>query len=159
VVRFVDALLALVSRPRLLLITSAYTAVAVGLDALSCWLAFRAVGTSVAFPVVLYGYTFYNLAYMLPTPPGQIGSNELIGLLVFSGLLHMSRTAVGAMFLFSHPWTALLMAGSGLLSLSVMGLTLRATLALAQDPARRTSRGSTVVRAAPAPVPRRRGAG
>jgi uncharacterized membrane protein YbhN (UPF0104 family) len=75
------------------------------------------VGANVAFPVVLYGYAFYNLAYMLPTPPGQIGSNELIGLLVFSALLHMSRPAVAAMFLLSHPWTALLTAGSGLLSL------------------------------------------
>jgi hypothetical protein len=95
---------------------------------------------------------------MLPTPPGQIGSNELIGLLVFSGLLHMSRTAVAAMFLFSHPWTALLMAGSGLLSLSAMGLTLRATLALAQDPERRTSGGSAPVRDAPAWGPRHTGA-
>jgi uncharacterized protein (TIRG00374 family) len=142
VVRFVDALLALVRRPRLLLVASGYTAVAVGLDALFCWLAFRAVGANVAFPIVLFGYTFYNLAYMLPTPPGQIGSNELVGLLVFAGLLHMSRTAVAAMFLFSHPWTALLMAGSGLLSLSAMGLTLRATLALAQAPARPTGRGA-----------------
>ena len=159
VLRFVAALLALVGRPRLLLIASAYTAVAVGLDALFCWLAFRAVGANVAFPVILYGYTFYNLAYLLPTPPGQIGSNELIGLLVFSGLLHMSRTAVAAMFVFSHPWTALLMAGSGLLSLSAMGLTLRATLALAQDPARRHSSGSAVNCDAPALDPRRSGAG
>jgi uncharacterized protein (TIRG00374 family) len=129
-VRFVEALLALVAQPRLLLIATAYTAVAVGLDALFCWLAFGAVGAALAFPVVLYGYTFYNLAYLLPTPPGQIGSNELLGLLVFCGLLHMNRTVVAAMFLFSHPWTGLLMAGSGLLSLSTMGLTLRTTLAL-----------------------------
>jgi uncharacterized membrane protein YbhN (UPF0104 family) len=113
---------------------------------LFCWLAFRAVGVAIAFPIVLYGYTFYNLAYLLPTPPGQIGSNELIGLLVFSGLLHLNRTVVATMFLFSHPWTALLMTGSGLLSLSTMGLTLRTTLALAQDPARRNSAGSAVVR-------------
>jgi uncharacterized membrane protein YbhN (UPF0104 family) len=145
-VRFVEALLALLTRPRLLLIATAYTAVAVGLDALFCWLAFRAVGVAIAFPIVLYGYTFYNLAYLLPTPPGQIGSNELIGLLVFSGLLHLNRTVVATMFLFSHPWTALLMTGSGLLSLSTMGLTLRTTLALAQDPARRNSAGSAVVR-------------
>ena len=159
VVRFVDALLALVGRPRLLLIAGAYTAVAVGLDALFCWLAFRAVGADVAFPLILYGYTFYNLAYMLPTPPGQIGSNELIGLLVFSGLLHMNRTAVAAMFLFSHPWTALLMVGSGLLCLSAMGLTLRATLALTQDPARHNSGDSVEVRDTPALGPQRSGAG
>src|SRR5256714_4194800 len=133
-VRFVDALLALAVRPRLLLIAAVYTAVAVGLDALFCWLAFRAVGADVAFPVILYGYTFYNLAYMLPTPPGQIGSNELVGLLVFSGLFGINRSAVAAMFLFSHPWTALLMSGSGMLSLSAMGLSVRQTLALAHSP-------------------------
>jgi hypothetical protein len=37
------------------------------------------------------------------------------------------------MFLFSHPWTALLMTASGLLCLSVMGLSLRNTLRLARD--------------------------
>jgi uncharacterized protein (TIRG00374 family) len=130
VVRFVDALLALAVRPHLLLIAAACTAVAVGLDALFCWLAFGAVGATLAFPVVLYGYTFYNLAYLLPTPPGQIGSNELVGLLVFSGLCGLNRSAVAAMFLFSHPWTALLMAGSGMLALGALGLSVRQTLAL-----------------------------
>jgi uncharacterized protein (TIRG00374 family) len=131
--RFVDALLALVVRPRLLLVAAAYTVAAVSLDALSCLLAFAAVGATIAFPTVLYGYTFYNLAYILPTPPGQIGSNELVGLLVFSGLFHINQSAVAAMFLFSHPFTALLMVASGLFCLSTMGLTLRSTLALTQE--------------------------
>jgi uncharacterized protein (TIRG00374 family) len=130
VVRFIDTMLALGRKPRILLIAGIYTAAAVCLDALFCYLAFRAVGVSVQIPIVLYGYTFYNLAYILPTPPGQIGSNELIGLLIFTGMFGVSRSAVGAMFLFSHPWTAILMAGSGLVSLSAMGLSLRATFAL-----------------------------
>lgn len=128
--RFIDTMLALGRKPRVLLIAGIYTAAAVCLDALFCYLAFRAVGVSVQISVVLYGYTFYNLAYILPTPPGQIGSNELIGLLIFTGMFGVSRSAVGAMFLFSHPWTAILMAGSGLVSLSAMGLSLRATFAL-----------------------------
>ncbi len=130
-VNFVDTLVGLVKRPRVLLIAAVYTTIAVGLDALFCFLAFRAVGVSVSIPVVLYGYTFYNLAYILPTPPGQIGSNELIGLLIFSGVFGVSRSGVGAMFLFSHPWTALLMSVSGIICLSRMGLTLRSTLRLA----------------------------
>jgi uncharacterized protein (TIRG00374 family) len=133
IVRFMDTLLALMRQPRLLLITAAYTVVAVSLDALFCLLAFRAVGATVAVPIVLYGYTLYNLAYILPTPPGQIGSNEVIGLLIFSGVFGVSRSAVGAMFLFSHPWTAILMTTSGLLCLSAMGLTLRGTLGLTRD--------------------------
>ena len=129
-VRFVDTLLTLARRPRVLLIASAYTAVAVFLDALFCFLAFRAVGVSVDITVVLYGYTLYNLAYILPTPPGQVGSNELIGLLIFTGMFGVGGSAVGAMFLFSHPWTAILMAASALVCLGTMGLSLRATMAL-----------------------------
>jgi uncharacterized protein (TIRG00374 family) len=135
---FTDTLIALVRRPRLLLLAVAYTAVAVGLDALFCLLAFRAVGVSIAVPAVVYGYTLYNLAYMLPTPPGQIGSNEVIGLLIFGGAFGVSRTGVGAMFVFSHPWTAILMSASGLLCLSAMGLNLRATLRLAGEAEERT---------------------
>jgi uncharacterized protein (TIRG00374 family) len=133
IARFVDTLLALIRQPRVLLVAGAYTAVAVCLDALFCLLAFRAVGATVAIPIVLYGYSFYNLAFILPTPPGQIGSNELVGLLIFSGVFGLGRSEVGAMFLFSHPWTALLMTISGLLCLSFMGLTLRSALRMSQQ--------------------------
>jgi uncharacterized protein (TIRG00374 family) len=130
VVTFVDTLLALVRRPRLLLIAAAFTAAALCLDALFCLLAFRAVGVPVPVPVVLYGYTFFNLSFILPSPPGQVGSNELIGLLIFSGSFGISRTGVGAMFLFSHPWTGFLMTWVGLACLSSMSLSLRSTLRL-----------------------------
>jgi uncharacterized protein (TIRG00374 family) len=143
--RFVEALLSIMMRPRMLAIAMLYTLVAVGLDALFCLLAFQAVGASVAFPVALYGYTFYNMAYLLPSPPGQLGSNELVGLLVFSGLLHINPSAVAAMFLFSHPWTALLMAASGILCLSMMGLTLRSTLAMMKAPSERDGQKAVVV--------------
>ncbi len=130
---FVDALLAMASRPRVLLVAVGYTAIAVLLDAIFCLLAFVAVGANVAFPLALYGYTFFNLGYILPTPPGQIGSNELIGLLIFSGVFQINASDVAAMFVFSHPWTALLMVVFGLLSLSTMGLSLRTTLALTRS--------------------------
>jgi uncharacterized protein (TIRG00374 family) len=133
VAQFVETLVALVRQPRLMLVAAAYTAGAVVLDALFCLLAFRAVGVSIALPVVLYGYTFFNLAFILPTPPGQVGSNELVGLLLFAGVLGVDRSGVGAMFLFSHPWTAALMTISGLLCLSVMGFSLRSTLRLAGE--------------------------
>ena len=65
--------------------------VALGLDALFCLLAFRAVGVTVPVLVVLYGYTLFNLSFILPSPPGQVGSNELIGLLIFSGVFRINR--------------------------------------------------------------------
>ncbi len=133
IVLFVDTLLALIRQPRLIAVAAGYTAAAVTLDAVFCLLAFKAVGVTVAVPVVLYGYTLYNLAFILPTPPGQVGSNELVGLLIFSGVFGLGRSGVGAMFLFSHPWTAVLMTASGLLCLSLMGVSLRHTLQLAQE--------------------------
>jgi uncharacterized protein (TIRG00374 family) len=131
IVRFLDTLVALVRQPRLMLVAVAYTTLAVSLDALFCLLAFRAVGVTVPLPAVLYGYTLFNLAFLLPTPPGQVGSNELVGLMIFSGVFGLGRSGVGAMFLFSHPWTAMLMTTSGLLCLSAVGLSLRASLRLA----------------------------
>jgi hypothetical protein len=44
-------------------------------DALFCLLAFRAVGEAVRCQSSLYGYTFYNLAFILPTS-GSGGSND-----------------------------------------------------------------------------------
>jgi dolichol-phosphate mannosyltransferase len=133
IVQFVDTLRVLVRQPRLMSVAAVYTAVAVALDALFCLLAFRAVGVSVSLPVVLYGYTFFNLAFILPTLPGQVGSNELIGLLIFAGLFGVDSAGVGAMFLFSHPWNAVLMTLSALACLGAMGLSLRSTLRLAAD--------------------------
>ena len=130
---FAATLIALIRRPRILLAAAVYTVFALGLDALFCLLAFRAVGVTVSFLVVLYGYTLFNLSFILPSPPGQVGSNELIGLLIFSGVFHVNRAGVGAMFLFSHPWTGILMTCSGLACLSAMSLTLRSTLSLARD--------------------------
>jgi uncharacterized membrane protein YbhN (UPF0104 family) len=130
---FIDTLIALIRRPRILLIAAVYTVLALGLDALFCLLAFKAVGVTVPVLVALYGYTLFNLSFILPSPPGQVGSNELIGLLIFSGVFRVSRTGVGAMFLFSHPWTGILMTCTGLACLSRMSLTLRSTLRLAQD--------------------------
>ena len=122
-----------IRRPRILLIAAGYTVLALTLDALFCLLAFWAVGVNVPLLVVLYGYTLFNLSFILPSPPGQIGSNELIGLLIFSGIFRVDRAGVGAMFLFSHPWTGLLMTCSGMACLSAMSLTLRGTFRLARD--------------------------
>jgi uncharacterized protein (TIRG00374 family) len=133
VAQFIETFLTLVRQPRLMAIATAYTAVAVILDAVFCLLAFKAVGVPISLPVVLYGYTFFNLAFILPTPPGQVGSNELVGLLLFSGVFGLEKSGVGAMFLFSHPWTGLLMTVSGLVCLSAMGLSLRRTFRLAGD--------------------------
>jgi hypothetical protein len=57
-----------------------------------------------------------------------VGSNEAIGLLVFYGLLHLDSHGVAAMFIFSHPWAAVLMCLSGMGSLSALGMTISSAM-------------------------------
>jgi len=121
---FVDSLLAGASQPRIFIPAIILTLVAVCFDALFAMLAFWTIGYHISFGVALFGYSVYNMFYILPTPPGQVGSNEVVGVLVFTGLLGISKTQVTAMFFFSHPWAALLMCTTGLICLSALGLTI-----------------------------------
>ncbi|HVB24208.1 MAG TPA: lysylphosphatidylglycerol synthase transmembrane domain-containing protein [Ktedonobacteraceae bacterium] len=125
---FVDSLLMGASRPKIFISAILLTGVAVIFEGLFAMLAFWTVGTPLDFGTAIFGYTLYNMFYILPTPPGQVGSNEIVGLLVFSGLLHLAKDDVLAMFAFSHPFAALLMASTGLTFLSALGLTISSAM-------------------------------
>ncbi len=125
---FVDSLLAGASQPRIFIPAILLTLVAVTFDGLFAMLAFWTIGYQISFSTAIFGYTVYNMFYILPTPPGQVGSNEAIGLLVFAGLLHLPPDKVTAMFVFSHPWSALLMTITALLCLSALGLKLSSAM-------------------------------
>lgn len=125
---FVDALLAGASRPLIFLPALLLTCLAVLCDGLFASLAFWTIGFPISFGTALFGYTVYNLFYILPTPPGQVGSNEAVGLLVFAGLLRLPGNNVTAMYVFSHPWAALLMTAAGLGCLTALGLTISSAM-------------------------------
>jgi hypothetical protein len=91
-------------------------------------LVFWVIGFPIPFGTALFGYTVYNMFYILPNPPAQIGSNEAVGLLVFTGLLHLPMGKVAAMFVFSHLWLALLMSATGMVCLSALGLTISSVM-------------------------------
>jgi uncharacterized membrane protein YbhN (UPF0104 family) len=125
---FVDSLLLGASQPRIFIPAVLLTCIAVIFDGLFAMLAFWTIGFPLSFGTAIFGYTVYNMFYILPTPPGQVGSNEAIGLLIFSGLLHLPADKVTAMFVFSHPWAALLMCITGMAGLSALGLTLSSAM-------------------------------
>jgi uncharacterized protein (TIRG00374 family) len=125
---FVDSLLAGASQPRIFIPAMLLTLVAVTFDGLFAMLAFWTIGYQISFGTAIFGYTVYNMFYILPTPPGQVGSNEAIGLLVFAGLLHLPPNKVTAMFVFSHPWSALLMTVTAMVCLSALGLKLSSAM-------------------------------
>ncbi|HYT37508.1 MAG TPA: lysylphosphatidylglycerol synthase transmembrane domain-containing protein [Ktedonobacteraceae bacterium] len=121
---FVDSLLMGASQPKIFLPAILLTCVAVSFDGLFAMLAFWTIGFPISFGTAIFGYAVYNMFYILPTPPGQVGSNEAVGLLVFGGLLHLPALQVIAMFVFSHPWAALIMSTTGIICLSMLGLTI-----------------------------------
>lgn len=125
---FVDSLLAGASQPRIFVPAILLTFVAVTFDGLFAMLAFWTIGFQISFGLAIFGYTVYNMFYILPTPPGQVGSNEAIGLLVFAGLLHLPADKVTAMFVFSHPLAAVLMTAVGMACLSALGLTISSAM-------------------------------
>jgi uncharacterized protein (TIRG00374 family) len=121
---FVDSLLIGASRPKIFIPAVLLTCVAVICDSLFAMLAFWTIGLPISFRTAIFGYTTYNMFYIFPTPPGQLGSNEAMGLLVFGGLLHLPPSKVIAMFIFSHPWAALLTCTTGIICLKTLGLTI-----------------------------------
>ncbi len=67
---FVDSLLAGASQPKIFIPAVLLTIVAVTFDGLFAMLAFWTVGVNISFGTAIFGYTVYNMFYILPTPPG-----------------------------------------------------------------------------------------
>ncbi len=130
---FVDSLLASTRSPRTFLLALALTCLAVVCDGLFAMFAFWTIGLRVSFGIMLFGYTIYNMFFILPTPPGQVGSNEAVGLLIFTGLLRLPADKVGPMFIFSHPWAALLMCSAALICLKTLGLRISTTMKMSSE--------------------------
>lgn len=123
-ISFIDALLLSMSRPKIFIAAVLLTGIAVVFDGLFAMLVFWVIGFPIPFGTALFGYTIYNMFYILPNPPAQVGSNEAVGLLVFAGLLHLPTDKVAAMFIFAHLWLALLMSTTGMACLSALGFTI-----------------------------------
>jgi uncharacterized membrane protein YbhN (UPF0104 family) len=112
----------------------ALTCLAVMCDGLVPTLIFWSIGFPVSYGTALFGYTLFNMFYILPNPPGQVGSTEAAGLLVFTGLLHLPADKVAAMYIFCHPWAALVMSLTALICLKTLGLKFSTTIGIKPQP-------------------------
>ena len=99
------------------------TFLALAIDAASLQVIFRGLGYQVAPAIVLAGYTLFFLMSALPRPPGQVGSHEVLFLLIFSLLLGIDKNVASAAVLAGHLMLALLLTVTG--SLSLFGLGIR----------------------------------
>lgn len=119
---FVDSLLLSAKSPRILLLSLLLTALAVACDGLYNFFAFWTIGYPITFGASIFGYMAFNMFYILPNPPGQVGSNEIVGLLIFTGLLQVPGDRVTAMIVLFHLWSGILMCLMGMGSLSALGV-------------------------------------
>ncbi|MFA5497970.1 MAG: lysylphosphatidylglycerol synthase transmembrane domain-containing protein [Candidatus Cloacimonadia bacterium] len=101
-----------------------YTLLAIILDSLFFYSLFFAFRVPVNFLYVLLGYTLIYLSYAIPHPPAQIGSNELIMVLIFGVGFGMEVDSVSSIMLFSHILTGFLIIVIGLMSYSYAGMRL-----------------------------------
>jgi len=93
------------------------------LDGLYFFLMFKAFGfDSINIAMIFFGYTLLNLSYILPQPPGQVGSNELLMSLIFVSGIGMAYTDAGSLIAVAHLLTGLVVSVLGILSLSVVGV-------------------------------------
>lgn len=121
---FVDSLLAGASQPKTFIPAILLTLVALAFDGLFAWMCFLAAGLSnMSYGAASFGYTLFNMFTIIPSPPGQLGSNETYGPLVFSGLLHFDKSKVLAMFLLSHPLAAIVMTILCFVCLNSLGIS------------------------------------
>lgn len=131
---FVEALLACTRQPKVFLLAILLTAISVSCDGLYNMFGFWTIGYSISFGQAVFGYLLFNLFYILPNPPGQMGSNEVVGLLIFSGLLSIPPQVVLAEIVLYHAWSALLMCLMGMGSLSALGISFSHAIKLRSDP-------------------------
>jgi uncharacterized membrane protein YbhN (UPF0104 family) len=73
-----------------------------------------------------------NLAFILPSPPGNIGSNEWYATLVYATGFGLDSVKVAGGALFGHALTAFVVAAGGAISLSMLGLNLAEGLRISQ---------------------------
>jgi uncharacterized protein (TIRG00374 family) len=101
-------------------------------DAIKDQFVLRAFGLNVPLLTCVMGVCLTNLAFVLPSPPGNIGSNQWYATLVYSSGFgyDLSRVAGGA--LFGHAMTTLVVAAGGALSLSGLGINLAESLRISQ---------------------------
>lgn len=99
------------------------TIIGIVLDGLYFYLMFKAFGfDSIPLMMIFFGYTLLNLSYILPQPPGQIGSNELLMSLIFVTGMGMNYADAGSLIAVAHLLTGVVVTVLGILALSMIGV-------------------------------------
>jgi len=79
-------------------------------NCIAFWFILKAFGDhTITMPIAFFGYALLFLSYIIPAPPALIGSNELVSVLIFSGIFGFNKEFISAITLFFHSLMTLVM--------------------------------------------------
>lgn len=110
-----------------------FSGATLALDGL-CWvLLLGAFGLPLGWLQGLVGACFMNLLFVLPTPPGQVGTAEMFPVAVFSLGLGLADAGVASAALLWHLLSGAVLALAGVVSGVALGVDWSAPMTLAQE--------------------------
>jgi uncharacterized protein (TIRG00374 family) len=130
---FVEGMSVAKRKKRIMLALLLITGAAVAMDSVYFFTVFRAFSVEIPYLTVLFGYTLIYLSYILPTPPGQIGSNQAVMLLIFGYGLGFDHEVMLAVMVFAHLLTGAIITGVGFLSFGAIGISVGESFRRAEE--------------------------
>jgi uncharacterized protein (TIRG00374 family) len=121
---FTNGIAVLLNKKEIILPTLFYTIIACINESFFFYLMFKTFSVNIEFAKVFFGNTLLFLSYILPHPPAQIGSNEVIMFLIFSVGFGLEENIAGAVMAYSHILTGIIIVITGLFSLFYSGINI-----------------------------------
>ncbi|HUX88471.1 MAG TPA: lysylphosphatidylglycerol synthase transmembrane domain-containing protein [Chloroflexota bacterium] len=97
------------------------TVLAATIDFASSIAMFYSVDSTISPLRLIIGGALFDVQFVLPAPPGQVGSYELAGQIIYAGILGIDASVVGAVMVIGHVLGNSLCAISGAVSISFLG--------------------------------------
>lgn len=94
----------------------------ISLDGAYYYFGIHTFGISVSFLQAVMGGCLMNLLFVLPTPPGQVGTAEMYPVLIFSWGIGLSSGDISSIAIFFHLVVAVVFAILGICSLFSLGM-------------------------------------
>lgn len=88
------------------------------------WLFFYSFGINLSALTVLVGYLLLNVSFILPAPPGFVGTLELAFIFIFTYIYGYDKNIISAVAASSHIFIAVLFGLTGFLSITLIGTNL-----------------------------------
>lgn len=107
---------------KIIVLAIIYTLIALLFDTLYVVLMFKAFGYNINWVMALFGYTLFNLSFIFPSPPAQVGTTEAIHIIIFTIMFGIDRNLVAATLGFAHLATGIINVLYGSLALMILNV-------------------------------------